>query len=137
MMDFEARLEVLTHEECLALLTRNVVGRLAITADGQPDIFPVNYSLDGERIIFRSSPGTKLDHASLDRVAFEVDEFDPTSATARSVVVKGTAREFTEGIDEASERERTLLVATMLPSNHMRWVRIIPNSITGRRIVGN
>ncbi|MCU1494939.1 MAG: flavin-nucleotide-binding protein [Acidimicrobiaceae bacterium] len=132
-MRSETRLETLTRDECLAVLTCHAVGRLAVVVDGQPDIFPVNYTLDGERVIFRSGPGTKLDHASLARVAFEVDDLERELPC--SVVMKGTAREFTEAIDIASERERTLAFASMVPSSDMHWVRIIPRTITGRRFV--
>jgi nitroimidazol reductase NimA-like FMN-containing flavoprotein (pyridoxamine 5'-phosphate oxidase superfamily) len=137
MSDTNPHFEELTRDECLTILTNHSFGRLAVTVDGQPDIFPVNYLLDDDRIIFRSGPGTKLDHASLDRVAFEVDEFEHGRLSACSVVVKGTALEFTEAIDERSERERALLVATLMSSissEELRWVRIVPRQITGRQL---
>lgn len=135
MTSQQARMDDLTHEQCLALLGRNSFGRLAVVEEGQPDVFPVNYSLDGERIIFCSGAGTKLDHASLDRVAFEVDEIDLAHQHACSVVVRGTAREFTDAIDEASERERTLAPPTWFPALDTHWIRIVPRSISGRQIV--
>ena len=126
-------IETLGRDECLALLRRANVGRLAVVVDeGQPDIFPVNYVLDGDRIVFRSLEGTKLTHASLDRVAFEADEVVEGSETAWSVVVKGVAREITNALDPESERERALLVATPMPGAHV--VRIVPHDITGRRV---
>jgi len=125
--------EQLTRDECLAVLSRNDLGRLAVAlADGQPDIFPVNYVLDGDRVVFRSLAGTKLDHAALDRVAFEVD--DRNSAGAVSVVVKGVAREITTALDPESERQRQLELETPLSGDH--WVRIVPSSVTGRRLRG-
>ncbi len=121
----------LTHDECLELLARNDVGRLAVTLeDGQPDVFPVNYRLDGDRIVFRSLSGTKLSHAALNKVAFEVDE--RSEAAAMSVVVKGVGREITDALDPASERQRHLELGTLLRGDH--WVRIVPAAITGRRV---
>ena len=45
MSDDEARLQVLTHEECLELLRAGGVGRIAFDVDEFPVIFPVNYRL--------------------------------------------------------------------------------------------
>lgn len=125
----------LEQHECLEVLGRHCFGRLAVVEDGQPNIFPVNYSLDGERVIFRSGSGTKFDHARLDRVAFEVDEVDDDGRSACSVVVRGTAREFTDAIDAVSERERTMPPPEWLPALEMHWIRIVPRAITGRRIL--
>jgi nitroimidazol reductase NimA-like FMN-containing flavoprotein (pyridoxamine 5'-phosphate oxidase superfamily) len=134
MADQRSRGEQLTRAECLEILGRHGLGRLAVAESGQPDIFPVNYAMDGDRVVFRSFEGTKLDHASLDRVAFEVEEFEGDGVTACSVVVKGTAREITDAIDAASERERKLDVPSWVSSQEMHWVRIVPTEITGRQV---
>lgn len=124
---------LLDEEECLAVLRRNDLGRLGVVEEGgQPDIFPVNYVVDGDRIVFRTLVGTKLEHASLDKVAFEVDERG--SGGALSVVVKGVAREITTAMDPDSERQRELVLATPRDGDH--WVRIVPSEITGRRFRG-
>jgi nitroimidazol reductase NimA-like FMN-containing flavoprotein (pyridoxamine 5'-phosphate oxidase superfamily) len=121
-------------EACLELLARHGFGRIAVLLDdGQPDIFPVNYALDGDRIVFRSGPGTKLSHASLDRVAFEVDESEQ-DGTARSVVVKGVALEITEALDPESARQRELPIPSRLTGPDDHYVRIVPRSVTGRRL---
>lgn len=80
----------LSETECLALLGRNHVGRLAFAHDNRVDIEPIHYvSWDGW-IFGRTSAGAKLE-ALKHRpwVAFEVDEvrsiFD-----WKSVVVHGT-----------------------------------------------
>ncbi len=134
MSEEPQRVVELTRDECLSILARHAFGRLAVAEDGQPAIFPVNYALDGDRVVFRSAAGSKLDHASLDRVAFEVDEFDDDLASACSVMVKGTAREITEAIDAESRRERELAVSSWMPPGELHWVRIIPSEITGRQV---
>lgn len=120
----------LTEEECWIVLARRDVGRLAVVVEGRPDIFPVNYVTDGPRLLFRTAPGSKLaDIAADPHVAFEVDEYDETFAA--SVVVKGTAKrlDIQADIDAAD----ALPLRPWIPTLKYRWVRILPESITGRR----
>lgn len=120
----------LDEEACWALLARGELGRLALSVDGMPEIFPVNYVADGPRLLFRTAPGSKLDDlAANPHVAFEVDEFDGTSAA--SVIVKGTATQLRlqREIDQADE----LPLRPWIPTLKYRWVRIVPTSISGRR----
>lgn len=79
----------LSREECIALLDRHQVGRLAFTQRERLDIEPIHYvHLDGW-LYGRTQPGTKLEVLLHNRwVAFEVDEVDALFAW-RSVVVKG------------------------------------------------
>ncbi|MET0830563.1 MAG: pyridoxamine 5'-phosphate oxidase family protein [Microbacterium sp.] len=120
----------LTEEECWNLLSRGELGRLAVAIQGRPDIFPVNYVVDGPRVLFRTAPGSKLaDLSANPDVAFEVDEYDDTFAA--SVVLKGVAKrlELQGDIDAADALELT----PWIPTLKYRWVRIAPVSITGRR----
>jgi nitroimidazol reductase NimA-like FMN-containing flavoprotein (pyridoxamine 5'-phosphate oxidase superfamily) len=83
----------MTEEACWALLDQGLIGRLAVADDGAPDIFPVNYRLDGHSILLATNMGHKL-LASRDRpVAFEVDHADPVGGIAWSVVIHGSAKE--------------------------------------------
>lgn len=124
--------EILEHEECWSLLSSSVVGRLAVSITDHPDIFPINHIVDRGRLLFRSAEGTKLAAAVLGRaVAFEVDGYDEDQRVAWSVVVKGRAEEI-QILDE-------ILHAMDLPlfpwheGPKLRWVRIIPDEVTGRR----
>lgn len=118
-------------DQCWALLRQDVVGRLAVTADGAPDIFPVNYATDHASVLVRTAAGTKLAAAVGAAVAFEVDGYDPDAGQAWSVVLKGTAQQL--------QRQEDLLATTDLPlfpwhtGPKPRFVRIEPTSITGRR----
>lgn len=129
------RLEELSLEESLELLASEQVGRLGVVVDGQPVIFPVNYVLDGQLVVFRNDPGTKLTHASLDRVCFEVDRIDPERHEGWSVVVQGIGREITEALDDASVRERALDLQTWITGEKGHWVRISTPRISGRRLL--
>jgi nitroimidazol reductase NimA-like FMN-containing flavoprotein (pyridoxamine 5'-phosphate oxidase superfamily) len=126
----DAVVSTLTEDECWNVLSRSHLGRLAVAVGGEPDIFPVNYVLDGPRVFFRTAPGAKLGElAANPRIAFEVDEYDDTYAA--SVVVKGVAKllELQREIDAAD----ALPLDPWIPTLKYRWVRIAPVAITGRR----
>ncbi|HXV94643.1 MAG TPA: pyridoxamine 5'-phosphate oxidase family protein [Pseudonocardia sp.] len=117
---------------CWALLRAHEVGRLAVSVDGRPDIFPINYVVDHGTVVFRTAEGTKLSGAVAgDAVAFEVDGYEPATGEAWSVVVKGRA----EAIAQVPE----LLDAAGLPlfpwhaAPKQRFVRIVPDEVSGRR----
>ena len=51
------------------------------SVDRCPEIFPVNYAVDRETLIFRTAEGTKLLAMVVNpSVAFEVDGYDPQAA---------------------------------------------------------
>ena len=124
--------EELPVEECFALLDSNTVGRLAVDIAGWPDIFPINYVVDGETIVFRSGAGTKLAGAVLNRhVAFEIDGYMPADRCAWSVVVKGNAIEIESMVDRY--RAEDLPLYPWVVSDKPDFVRIAPTEVTGRR----
>jgi nitroimidazol reductase NimA-like FMN-containing flavoprotein (pyridoxamine 5'-phosphate oxidase superfamily) len=127
-------LEDLSREECLAHLARTPVGRVGGVAHGRPFLFPVNYLLDGETVVFRTEPGTKLEGAGFGRVAFEIDGIDESAKLGWSVIVQGVGAEITEMIDDHSERLRELGVVPWAPGEKAHWVAIQAESITGKRI---
>ena len=87
----DRELQMLTRAECLELLLAHDFGRVALVADGQPLVFPVNYGMEHEVVVFRTGPGTKLRWAPMRKVAFEIDEIDHDRGVAWSVLVKGMA----------------------------------------------
>src|SRR5688500_15865966 len=92
--------EALSVDQCWAHLRTGVVGRVAVIHDGKPDIFPVNYAVDHGSVVFRTGSGTLYAASDRHPVAFEVDGYDVSEASAWSVVVRGAAREVHE-LDEA------------------------------------
>lgn len=127
-------LEVLSREECLALLGTAALGRIAVTARALPTILPVNFRLDEDRILIRTGHGTKLDAATRNTVvAFEVDEVDPGTRTGWSVVVTGVARELVDH-DELADVRRMPLDRWASGPDH-RVVAISIDMVSGRRIV--
>lgn len=95
-------LEVLGRAECLRLLGRATLGRIGLSSGALPTVLPVNFHLDGERILVRTGPGTNLDSATRQAVvAFEVDGVDPIDSCEWSVAVTGTASTVTDPRDPA------------------------------------
>jgi uncharacterized protein len=129
----ETRMEELDDAECRELLAGRHLGRLALCDFGGPVIFPVNYILDRDLVVFRTEPGSKLDAATeRESVAFEVDSVDAATRTGWSVVVRGALTEITDPGD--LERLRGLPLYPWAPGARTRYVGVRVRSITGRRI---
>lgn len=127
-------LEELTLAECWELLRPGGVGRLAVTINGEPDIFPVNYLVDGSRLVIRTAAGLKLAAAVLGRaVAFEVDHLDVETQTAWSVVLRGPAVEI-EDLEELLRAEDLDLQPWTDAESKNRYFAVDPTVVTGRRI---
>lgn len=122
-------LEELERDECLKLIASKSIGRLGVTVDERgPLVVPVNYLLDGELVVFRSGPGSKL-HALRDTpVSFQVDSIDPFRRAGWSVLIRGVAQEVTE------REVEHLLVEPWAPGDKHHWIRVLPTAITGRNI---
>lgn len=134
LIDNRTGLEVLDRDECMRLLGFAGVGRVAIVQGGQPMIFPVNYVIDGEEVLLRTAPGSKLDAAVRNQTAvFEIDHSDPMYHTGWSVVVVGRAREVTDP-DRRAEIGR-LPLRPWAPGKKDHIVSITAERVTGRRIV--
>jgi uncharacterized protein len=122
----------LSSAECWEAIRGAEVGRLGVIIDGHPEIFPVNYTVDGETVVFRTGEGTKLDGAlSGNPVVFEVDGYDPGTGRAWSAVLKGEA-----GMPESTEDIVETLELPIFPWQggiKSRYVRIVPDEVTGRR----
>jgi nitroimidazol reductase NimA-like FMN-containing flavoprotein (pyridoxamine 5'-phosphate oxidase superfamily) len=121
-------------DDCWALLRREEVGRLAVAIANHPDIFPINYVVDHGTVVFRTAEGTKLAASVLGiAVAFEIDGYDGPSGEAWSVVVKGRADEIEQMHDLFAAQDLPLFPWHASPKH--RFVRIVPELVTGRRFL--
>jgi nitroimidazol reductase NimA-like FMN-containing flavoprotein (pyridoxamine 5'-phosphate oxidase superfamily) len=126
--------EELSEPDCLNLLGTNQVGRIAVVVDNRPILFPVNYAMSADEVVFRTDTGTKLAGAALGHVAFEIDGIDEQTREGWSVIVQGVGFEVTGSLDLESEQLKNLDLQPWVPGNRTHWVRIVANSITGRRL---
>jgi nitroimidazol reductase NimA-like FMN-containing flavoprotein (pyridoxamine 5'-phosphate oxidase superfamily) len=124
----------LTRAECEELLATADLGRLGVLVDGKPEVYPICHVYVDGAIAFPTSPGTKM-HAALEwpYVGFEVDGIEDDGMTGWSVMVTGRAEE----IDDPVEQQRLAGLRTVpwRTSPSLRWVRIVPSEISGRRIL--
>jgi nitroimidazol reductase NimA-like FMN-containing flavoprotein (pyridoxamine 5'-phosphate oxidase superfamily) len=135
IIDDRTGLEVLTRDECLRLLQTHHIGRVGVVAAHRPLIFPVNYVVDGDTIVFRTDEGMKLFGSTESGyvTAFEIDGTDPVYQAGWSVVVNGRAREVVN--PQEIVHLSKLPLRPWAPGEKTHWVRIRPNTITGRRII--
>lgn len=131
--------EELTDEECWKLLEKDGVGRLATavvdraTGSVTPDIFPINFHVYEQRILFRTAPGSKLiDLTAQPTVAFQTDGHH--GRTHWSVVARGTARRMM--FDSDIQESGILELQSTLPTAKWNYVRIEVETITGIRFHG-
>jgi len=106
----------MSHNECIDLISRARIGRLACSSGDQPYVVPVYYSYaDGHAYSF-TMPGQKLDWMRRNpRVCLQVDE--ATDSGWRSVVATGRFEELPDRIGHKRERDR----AWQLLSQHANW----------------
>lgn len=124
-------LEVIAPDECWELVAATPVGRVAFIESGEPMVLPVNHTVVGHRVVFRTLRGSLLHEALMkEPVAFQVDAFDPSDRTGWSVLLRGMA-----DIVEDSEELDADLHPWADSVDRDDWVQIQAEEITGRRIV--
>ena len=132
MTDSRDSTEILDTDTCWQLLAGAPVGRLVVWSHPGPDIFPINHVVEHDTIVFRTGPGSKLDAAvNGPGVAYEADGYDDSAGEAWSVVVRGVAHEV-ERADELADA-RSLPLFPWEAGYKLRWVRITPERVSGRR----
>ncbi len=128
-----AGLETLPLDACLRLLASVPLGRLGFQSDGETVILPVNHVVDGQDVIFRTAYGSKLATAQdYEQVAFQADDYDERSRSGWSVLITGRAELVLEDAD-IRRLEALQLHPWARGVDRTFWVRIVPDSITGRR----
>lgn len=116
-------------EESWEFLRSHEFGRIAFHLLDEVHIVPINYVVDDERLLFRTSEGSKLLGLKMNAdVAFEADEIENEMAT--SVVVRGEAHELR---GDAARVVEQLPLRPWVDTPKMRIIGIRVTEITGRR----
>jgi nitroimidazol reductase NimA-like FMN-containing flavoprotein (pyridoxamine 5'-phosphate oxidase superfamily) len=135
-MDALAHFDALTEEVCRHLLANEETGRIAfVGVDGYPVVLPVNYFLEGDQIVFRTDPGSKLDAVPMRPVAFEVEHLAPAEHGGWSVLVQGQGQDVTDATGPAYAALRDRFIDTWAPGAKEHWLAVEIHRISGRRII--
>jgi hypothetical protein len=129
---FKGHLVPLTREECLELLATKKVGRVAYCAPEGPEVLPLNYVLESDTLLFRTSPHTALgQRLRLDVAAFQVDDIDDYTESGWSVLVRGMVSAVeTDDLPPADRRPDP-----WAEGSRNLHLRLTPRTITGRRLL--
>jgi hypothetical protein len=85
---------------CLALLSRAHIGRVALCVDAMPTIRAVRFAVDGDAIVIRVRPDSRLQRATAGTVvAFETDHYDLSARNGWTVEVCGVASVVTDPVE--------------------------------------
>ncbi|MFB8248925.1 pyridoxamine 5'-phosphate oxidase family protein [Streptomyces sp. NPDC055952] len=127
------RMVPLDERECRALLSTHGVGRISLTTADGPAVFPVNYDVVDEAVVFRTAPGTAPAGAVGHHVAFEVDHVDDAMGQGWSVLLRGRARAVGDP-DEIHRLDELAHTPPWVGGGRTLWVSIGIDRLTGRRI---
>ncbi|HYH48633.1 MAG TPA: pyridoxamine 5'-phosphate oxidase family protein [Acidimicrobiia bacterium] len=120
-------------DEALRLVAKGgqQVGRLVVGVPGEPAVFPLNFVVDGDAVVFRTQVGTKLTAITRSLVTFEVDDIDATGH-GWAVCFQGLAQEVLEADPEALHaRIAATSVDTWPGGERAHVVRILPYRVEG------
>jgi nitroimidazol reductase NimA-like FMN-containing flavoprotein (pyridoxamine 5'-phosphate oxidase superfamily) len=120
--------------ECRDLLEGGVVGRVAMATPVGPRIVPVNYSVHGDAIVFRTAPYSELSTYGWNTdLAFEVDRLDYETHQGWSVVAIGRAH-VVDDPDEVQRIRREWDPRPWAPGSRKLYVRLAWRELTGIRL---
>ncbi|HMS87731.1 MAG TPA: pyridoxamine 5'-phosphate oxidase family protein [Acidimicrobiales bacterium] len=124
---------VIDETECLHLLHGSHLGRLGFTARSLPVVLPVNYVVDGTRVVFTTDSASILAAAIASDVAcLEVDDHDDFSHTGWSVLVTGHLSELIDG--EADEVTHRVPLPSWRPMPYPHVLGLDIEMLSGRRL---
>lgn len=127
----------LTAAQCLELLQRGDVGRVAMSTPVGPRIVPLNYAVHEDAIVFKTAPYSELaTYGNNNDVAFEIDHFDHELHLGWSVVAIGRATR----VDDPDEIQEIRAVWDPRPwagGARNLYLRLRWRDLTGRRLGGD
>ncbi len=129
-----ATLHELTAAQCRELIAAGGIGRFLFVQEGRgPVAIPVNFKMDGDDVIFRTSGDSAVaEGIHQQAVSFDVDHLDDALGEGWSVLLTGKASVIT-GAAETS-RVQALGIKPWAGGDREVYVRLSASQITGRRI---
>ena len=118
--------------ECRRLIAAGGIGRIAFGTASGPVVLPVNFAVVTGTIVIRTGESTAIDGHADGQVAFEVDHIDDALSQGWSVLVRGRAHRVAHPAELDIVRR-----AEIWPwpgGERDVYVRIVPDTVTGRRV---
>ena len=123
-------------DECQRLIKDGGVGRVAFQSGSGQHIVPVNFQLDRDSIVFRTTRHSELGRlAPGSEAAFEVDELDVESQSGWSVVAKGLIEVIPDNFETAAIRFFGKDPTPWAEGTRRLYLRLTCRELTGRRLV--
>lgn len=124
----------MTAAECREHLAGGGVGRFLFVQAGRgPVAVPVNFKMDGDDVIFRTSPHESMAAAVHQRhVSFDVDHIDDMRSEGWSVLLSGRASIISDPAE--LDHVRALHIEPWAGGDRPTYIRLTPADVTGRRI---
>lgn len=123
-------LHQLDEATCRRLLVNERVGRLGLSVGSLPVIYPVNYLVDDDRVVFCSETGEKVTAASRGDVAcLEVDQFDRFEHSGWSVLATGVLAVATP---EARDRYERMPIVPWALRGDVSYLELSIELLSGR-----
>ncbi|WP_331773390.1 pyridoxamine 5'-phosphate oxidase family protein (plasmid) [Embleya sp. NBC_00888] len=130
MIDRPTTRRPLGRREALDLMTGVPVGRVVVTEDALPAVYPVLFAVDGDCVVFRTLFDSALAHAALDTiVAFQADRIDAAARTGWTATVTGTS----SPVDNQAEIERLDRLLPTEPGDEAKytWIQVTSELVNG------
>jgi transcriptional regulator with XRE-family HTH domain len=129
-----AMLESMTVAECRQHLAEGGIGRFLFVEPGRgPVAIPVNFRMDGDDVVFRTSSGGSVSAGLHERrVSFDVDHLDDALSEGWSVLATGNAEVIAD--PDGLARAEGLDIEPWAGGDKPIYVRLRVSQITGRRI---
>ena len=129
-----SELKVLPEDRCRELLDAGVVGRVALCTPEGPQIFPVNYVVHDDSVVFRTTAYSVLGaQGRQTRLAFEVDHLDHEHRTGWSVLAVGPGEQIEHG-PELDEIAHAWGEGPWAGGTRPLFIRLRWDSLTGRSV---
>lgn len=127
--------EVIPLSQCVHHLEAKEVGRVAFLRGARIHLYPINYTWDGEAIVFRCTPESPIADTIGSEVVIEVDHIDEREQFGWSVIARGVP--VAVDPDETPELIRRLRSLSLYPwaeGDQSVWIRMLPSPLTGRAV---
>jgi len=127
-------LHVLDPVECERLLRLSRFGRLVLLTPEGPEILPVNYAVQGDAIVVRTSSSGSIARYGHDaELVFEIDLVDQEYWSGWSVVARGRGELVSDPSDDVPAGRR---VRSWVDEDRDSELRMVWRELTGRRVGG-